>query len=62
MYKLFLQQKIRQIQPVFLYTISCFHKLSCRGYKNKLKTTYGHSFHKFTQTISQILISVDKLG
>lgn len=45
--------------------ISDFHnELYCRVYENKLKKTYGHvisCFCKFSKTVSEVLIPVDKL-
>jgi hypothetical protein len=41
-----------------------FDKLSWSTYENKLKTTYGNlisCFHKLSQTVSQVLMLVDKL-
>jgi len=45
------------------FHIRCFQKLSWRAYGNKLKATYGYvisCFHKLYQTVSQVIISVDK--
>lgn len=45
------------------YVISCFHQLSLRTHGNKLKTAYGQvicCFHKLCQSVSQLLMLVDK--
>jgi len=41
----------------------CFHKLSWRGYENKLKIACGHVinyFHKFFQTVSEVFLPANK--
>lgn len=46
----------------YIKAISCIHKISWKAYKRKTRKAYGlQCFYKLSQTVSQVLVSVDKL-